>query len=67
MIKGAVTSGGFAGLVTPCQQHSFDKATLDELFADSLPTYLKDLGISWGTKTLHDCVWTYFGARRWAY
>jgi len=47
--KGAVTSGAFSGLATPCQQHSFDKATLDDLFSNSLPTYLKDLGASWGT------------------
>ena len=47
--KGPVTSGGFAGLATPCHQHSFEKATLDELFTDSLPKYLKDLGTSWGT------------------
>ena len=47
--KGAVTSGAFAGLATPCQQHSFDKATLDDVFANSLPKYLKDLGASWGT------------------
>ena len=45
---GGVTSGAYSGLATPCQQQVFDKATLDDLFSNSLPTYLKELGAGWG-------------------
>ena len=46
---GVVTSGAHSGLATPCQQQAFDKTTLDDLFSNSLPRYLKEMGANWET------------------
>ena len=46
---GVVTSGPYSGLATPCQQQAFDTATLDFLFSNSLPEYLKEMRANWET------------------